>query len=181
MALIKCSECGGEISERASVCPKCGCPMGVTMKVISENHKKKMKIVKIASIIFSVIILIALSTLFLVRYNSPGNTAIRLVKKDYDGKVNVEKVYYNSEQKGCMVFFSSDGEEDIAAVHLKDKKVGYKSVEEEYVQKFEEAVSEDEKKKFAQQLTDYMDQYDIIWEYKVSMDDSKKSGWEKIK
>lgn len=26
MALIKCSECGKEISEQASSCPKCGCP-----------------------------------------------------------------------------------------------------------------------------------------------------------
>lgn len=28
MALIKCSECGKEISDKASACPHCGCPMG---------------------------------------------------------------------------------------------------------------------------------------------------------
>ena len=27
MALIKCPECGSEISERAKTCPKCGCPI----------------------------------------------------------------------------------------------------------------------------------------------------------
>ncbi|MBQ7421801.1 MAG: WG repeat-containing protein [Prevotella sp.] len=27
MALIKCSECGHEVSEKASVCPNCGCPI----------------------------------------------------------------------------------------------------------------------------------------------------------
>lgn len=25
MALIKCSECGKDISDKASVCPNCGC------------------------------------------------------------------------------------------------------------------------------------------------------------
>lgn len=33
MALIKCSECGSDISEKASVCPKCGCPVD-----IKRNH-----------------------------------------------------------------------------------------------------------------------------------------------
>ena len=27
MALIKCKECGREISDKASVCPHCGCPV----------------------------------------------------------------------------------------------------------------------------------------------------------
>lgn len=27
MALIKCTECGKEISDRASICPNCGCPV----------------------------------------------------------------------------------------------------------------------------------------------------------
>ena len=27
MALIKCKECGKEISDRASACPNCGCPL----------------------------------------------------------------------------------------------------------------------------------------------------------
>ncbi len=27
MALIKCTECGNEISEKAEQCPHCGCPL----------------------------------------------------------------------------------------------------------------------------------------------------------
>ena len=27
MSLIKCSECGNQVSEKASQCPKCGCPI----------------------------------------------------------------------------------------------------------------------------------------------------------
>lgn len=37
MALIKCTECGCEMSEHADKCPKCGCPT----KINSQNTKKK--------------------------------------------------------------------------------------------------------------------------------------------
>ncbi len=30
MALTKCIECGKEISDKASVCPNCGCPVSTT-------------------------------------------------------------------------------------------------------------------------------------------------------
>lgn len=30
MALIKCSECGKEVSDKATACPNCGCPISVT-------------------------------------------------------------------------------------------------------------------------------------------------------
>ena len=33
MALIKCPECGGEISDKAMNCPKCGCPISTTNNV----------------------------------------------------------------------------------------------------------------------------------------------------
>lgn len=32
MALIKCSECGAEISEKAEACPKCGHPLRKELK-----------------------------------------------------------------------------------------------------------------------------------------------------
>lgn len=35
MALIKCSECGKEISDKAKVCMNCGCP------IRKEKKKKK--------------------------------------------------------------------------------------------------------------------------------------------
>ena len=38
MALIKCSECGKEISNKANTCPNCGCPI--------EKEKKKVRIIK---------------------------------------------------------------------------------------------------------------------------------------
>lgn len=32
MALIKCPECGKEISDKASACPNCGCPLSEIVK-----------------------------------------------------------------------------------------------------------------------------------------------------
>ena len=32
MALIKCPECGREVSDRASSCPNCGCPLSEIIK-----------------------------------------------------------------------------------------------------------------------------------------------------
>lgn len=44
MALIKCPECGKEISDKATYCPNCGCPSKEfnTPKELSENEKPQM-------------------------------------------------------------------------------------------------------------------------------------------
>lgn len=43
MALIKCPECGKEISDRAGACPNCGCPIAdaptsVKVRALSNDH-----------------------------------------------------------------------------------------------------------------------------------------------
>lgn len=38
MALIKCIECGKEISDKASVCPNCGCPISHKYKIILTGY-----------------------------------------------------------------------------------------------------------------------------------------------
>ena len=46
MALIKCNECGHEVSDRASVCPNCGCPIdnvGIIQEEIIDPEPKKRK------------------------------------------------------------------------------------------------------------------------------------------
>lgn len=36
MALIKCAECGKEISDRATTCPACGAPVGEAQAAVVE-------------------------------------------------------------------------------------------------------------------------------------------------
>ena len=43
MALIKCSECGHEVSDRASACPNCGCPIG-NVGIIQERTQEKERL-----------------------------------------------------------------------------------------------------------------------------------------
>ena len=53
MALIKCSECGKEISDKANSCPACGNPL---RPVLIEKTSKKWKLFKLIAwfvIIFS--------------------------------------------------------------------------------------------------------------------------------
>lgn len=42
MALIKCSECGKEISDKASACPHCGCPVA-TPPVLSQEEQDRQE------------------------------------------------------------------------------------------------------------------------------------------
>lgn len=43
MALINCSECGKEISDKAISCPNCGNPINQTTKIIDTNEEKLLK------------------------------------------------------------------------------------------------------------------------------------------
>lgn len=72
MALIQCPECGKEISDRASNCPNCGCPIHVEVKEertqqveltnVSQGMSKKFK--KIG--VWAVIIIVALVAAFFI-------------------------------------------------------------------------------------------------------------------
>jgi DNA-directed RNA polymerase subunit RPC12/RpoP len=50
MALIKCSECGSEVSDQAVACPVCGKPLKGKVTTI-ELTSKRWKLVKLISII----------------------------------------------------------------------------------------------------------------------------------
>lgn len=45
MALIQCSECKREISDKAAACPHCGCPVSATNKSLSMNPVSKQGVV----------------------------------------------------------------------------------------------------------------------------------------
>ncbi len=73
MALTKCIECGKEISDKASVCPNCGCPVEQATKsevlnatsIKQTKNKKLNKILdKMLIVIFS-LLAIALIILFI--------------------------------------------------------------------------------------------------------------------
>lgn len=182
MALIKCSECGADVSEKASACPKCGCPLDITKQVMSDAKKKKRKKVTIfLTVALAFIMILSMGNFFVKYNNNPGNVAVRLIKKDFGNNISVDSIYYNSEVNGCIVKFSANGEDNTATVHLDDKTTGYQSVMDEYTKKSNSATTDEEKKQYARQVVDYMELYDISWEYNLRINGSEESGWEKIK
>lgn len=128
MALIKCSECGSDISEKATECLKCGCPMSVIKDNISKAKKaKRKKIMVILSLIVAVIIIICIIAKLINQPNKSGyyqdtkwgmtteqlkqklgddvivndeKKTILLVKDDYDGKVGID----------AMISYDCDGD-----------------------------------------------------------------------
>lgn len=41
MSLIKCIECGNDVSEYAEACPKCGCPISIIKnKIMEKEHEE---------------------------------------------------------------------------------------------------------------------------------------------
>lgn len=181
MALIKCSECGAEISDRALECPKCGCPIDITKKQIfdEKNNKKKKSLVIFLSLI--VLLFIGITVGYFTYSNaSPDKQAVKIIKKDLKKSITVNEIYYNNEIQGCLVKFEVDGGKDIAAVHLSDKTVGYSSVLDEYMEASNNAENDKEKEEIAQKFVEYTDLYDFMWFYNVYIDDPEENGWKKL-
>ena len=57
MALIKCSECGCEVSDKATACPNCGCPIEKTITTKKDEKSKKNKELVIIGILVTLLIL----------------------------------------------------------------------------------------------------------------------------
>lgn len=53
MALIKCLECGKEISEQALSCPHCGCPIKSTLKVKKKDNYKVYAVISIIAFVLA--------------------------------------------------------------------------------------------------------------------------------
>ena len=68
MTLIKCSECGKEVSDKATNCPNCGAPVNRT------NIDKEITAGKKVAIFCIVILLIAIICAFVFGYFIPVHT-----------------------------------------------------------------------------------------------------------
>ena len=86
MALIKCKECGTEISDQAKKCPKCG--------VKTEKAIKKSKYIKIFSALALTIIII-IAVIIIVKVNDPihqySREAIMILEDYKEDKITAEK------------------------------------------------------------------------------------------
>lgn len=102
MALIKCPECGKEISDKAEECPECGYPLAQkkTKKVFDFLHNLSLK-KRIGLIIFGIVCLgIVIFGLFFSIIGIEDYSVISTINNISDGniKINECKTYYYSPQ-----------------------------------------------------------------------------------
>lgn len=171
MNTINCPECGNKIIDNVQSCPQCG----FVLKRQKKGNKKLF--VTICGIIV-LCTLIVLSILLIMASNSIERKTIKIIESDLGYAIDVIDIYYNEDEQGCIVGFYRDGIEDIACVYLEDGKIGYKSTFEEYNRKMDDAITNSDRRKYAEQLLDYP--YDVIWVYRL-LNSTDESSWKKIK
>lgn len=99
MTLIKCKECGKEISDKANVCPNCDCPIekqniestSNTSKQLVINQAEKKSVKKV------IIIIAALAVIGIVIYNVKVVQPKRL---EAQNKVIYEVAFYDGYKEG---------------------------------------------------------------------------------
>lgn len=123
MALIKCPECGNEVSDKATACPKCGIEMTVETEVVCpecgniieqgecsncgynpENveKKKKAKKKKVLLIVTGIVgvALLIVAALLIINANRGDKYVLEACKelaKDKGGLPNIEAIYVSEE------------------------------------------------------------------------------------
>lgn len=97
MALIKCTECGKKISNKATTCPNCGCPVTTTPVATTEikqpiSEKKTKKGGCLKTILIYLGILIVISTIIAIRFQEdPDKMQSLLQTENSETSENLEK------------------------------------------------------------------------------------------
>lgn len=74
MALIKCNECGANVSEKSSACMKCGNPMSEILREMKiQKQKKQKKIIFSCITIFLLLVIIAVGVFIYFKIRSSKN------------------------------------------------------------------------------------------------------------
>lgn len=83
MALIKCPECGEEISDKASKCPRCGCTLK-DKNIDTSKQKKKIFDAKKIAFTVGIVVLVLIGIFFATRNLRAYYKAVRLLEdKEY--------------------------------------------------------------------------------------------------
>ena len=74
MALIKCSECGKDVSDKAAACPNCGAPLSTSSGRASQGHQAPVRVVRAGRWCEAVGALLVIAGL-IAAHNSPSYNA----------------------------------------------------------------------------------------------------------
>lgn len=105
MALIKCSECGKEFSDKAKACPNCACPNNTRKKQIKINKKNNKLIIIMGCMILCIFAIILVFNYiskqkfiksYIGGYNTPliNNTWVKNYKGSDNKLIYTEKIIF---------------------------------------------------------------------------------------
>lgn len=122
MAIIKCPECGKDVSDKATVCPNCGCPQEELKKSVKiEKEEKNVEEItnkndekpktNLKPIIIVVVVVLALIGLALLVTNGFDNDSSDYEYEDSTPVSTIQYIsnrsaQYNEEDKQYVVFFA---------------------------------------------------------------------------
>lgn len=179
MALIKCPECGKEISDTIKKCPYCG------FRVSKWNFNIKRIIV----FVFLLIIIITAGAYIERAINKKNqeekeqariagiiNLSKELIEDSRTADTyTYQKIYYNENENATVVYFTLDEEEDVAVVNLNTNEVGSQMIYEFMCLAMDLTTDEERKQAIAENII--VDAYDPIYVYNVEIGDE---AWELI-
>lgn len=143
MALIKCSECGHDVSDKAAICPNCGCPVKISTQGPTQEGSQtkernlpaipKEKLLLVGGIIVAVIVLGLLFKTFVssrlsVYEKEVASCAEKLIN-DYADKKSfrfTNDIWYAQREDGTYVIieYYDDNSGDNVAYFIDDVFVG---------------------------------------------------------
>jgi uncharacterized membrane protein YvbJ len=141
MALIKCEECGKEISDKAASCPHCGCPLNSNEKKelevmnktnLIKNILKKISLLKnnkkVAGIFIGVIVVLSVIIIYMNSLSDEEKYVLEIVEKaqnmqknpdSFTMRSNISVVTYLCDGKKLKyVFFDTSGENSFGATDI---------------------------------------------------------------
>ena len=135
----------------------------------------KLKNKKLIMLLLLVAIVVIVFVTFILLTKSYKKKAINMVENDLGNSINATDVYYNKKENGCIVYYSRDGLDNIACVHLNTNKIGYKRKYEMMLGDTENnSYSDNSQQEMAKRAYDYP--YNIFWIYNQSTV-GEQSGW----
>ncbi len=124
MALIKCLECGHEVSDKALTCPNCGCPvqLGRNVQAVPEQKHHKSNFGKILlGVVLCVAVLYFISGVMSI-ITKGGTTHLSDLTFEVDNSTGRTYALKNGEAFDGTAY--SD-DENLFSIHVSDGRVDY--------------------------------------------------------
>lgn len=118
MALIKCKECGKEISDKAEICPYCGINIEDSNELLKDNKKIFLdkysyeQLVKIKNLL---ILIIAVVSIFIAIFgyfhtSKEEDVVIDIIKDlkvslDYPNSLDISNIYITNDMKYVLITY----------------------------------------------------------------------------